>query len=355
MSIDDGSTVSEKLIDWYEHNKRDLPWRHTDNPYLIWISEIILQQTRVNQGMDYYLRFVDRFPDVQTLAAADENEVLKYWQGLGYYSRARNLHRAARQIMEIYSGQFPISHSEVLCLSGIGDYTAAAICSFAYDHSYAVVDGNVYRVLSRYFGIETPIDSTEGKKLFSQLAKEILSPSHPGIHNQAVMEFGALQCVPANPDCEGCVLRDSCVAFESNRVSLLPIKDKKTKVTKRHFNYLYIRYGDSTFLQKRTKKDVWQNLYEFPLIESDHLFEVDELLNNPAFNALIEGVQVNLRSVSPIRKHILTHRQIFARVFVIEIDRMNEKLNNFELTNTDKIHDYPVSRLMEMFLEDHLA
>lgn len=355
MSIEAKSRVSETLIAWYELNKRDLPWRHTDNPYLIWISEIILQQTRVNQGMDYYLRFVDRFLDVQTLAAAEENEVLKYWQGLGYYSRARNLHRAARQIMEIYSGQFPHNHNEVLCLSGIGEYTAAAICSFAYDQAYAVVDGNVFRVLSRYFGIDTPIDSTGGKKIFSALAREVLSTTHPGIHNQAIMEFGALQCVPVSPNCEECVLRDSCAAFASNRVSVLPVKDKKTKVTQRYFNYLYIRHQGTTFLQKRTKKDVWQNLYEFPLIESDRLLEVEELLENPVFKTLTEGAQVHLQSISAIRKHILTHRQIFARVFTIEIDRLNENLKAFESTTADEIQRFPVSRLMEVFLEDHLT
>ena len=230
---------SRKLIDWYRENGRDLPWRRTKNPYLIWISEIILQQTRVAQGYDYYQRFVARFPDVFALAAADEDEVMKYWQGLGYYSRARNLHAAARRMAE--AGGFPVTYAGVRALKGVGEYTAAAICSFAYDMPYAVVDGNVYRVLSRWLGIDTPIDSTEGKKLFVRIADELLDCECPGLYNQAIMDFGALQCTPVAPDCLFCPLSDFCVARLKGIASSLPVKQHKIKVTNRYFNYIYVR------------------------------------------------------------------------------------------------------------------
>ena len=216
------SEFADKLIVWYEDNKRDLPWRDTKDPYRIWISEIILQQTRVAQGYDYFVRFMERFPDVFTLAQADEDEVMKYWQGLGYYSRARNLHAAARSMAE--NGGFPTTYQEVRALKGVGEYTAAAICSFAYDMPYAVVDGNVYRVLSRWMGIETPIDSTQGKKLFAQVAQELMDQKRPALYNQAIMDFGALQCTPASPDCLFCPLADSCLALAKGKVDALPVK-----------------------------------------------------------------------------------------------------------------------------------
>ena len=237
---------SRKLIDWYRENGRDLPWRRTKDPYLIWISEIILQQTRVAQGYDYYQRFVTRFPDVYALAAADEDEVMRYWQGLGYYSRARNLHAAARSMAE--AGGFPVTYAGVRALKGVGEYTAAAICSFAYDMPYAVVDGNVYRVLSRWLGIDTPIDSAEGKKLFVQVADELLDRGRPDLYNQAIMDFGALQCTPVAPDCLFCPLNDSCVARLKGIAGSLPVKQHKTKVTDRYFNYIYVRMGAYTFI-----------------------------------------------------------------------------------------------------------
>ena len=257
---------SRKLIDWYRENGRDLPWRRTKNPYLIWISEIILQQTRVVQGYDYYQRFVARFPDVFALAAADEDEVMKYWQGLGYYSRARNLHAAARRMAE--AGGFPVTYTGVRALKGVGEYTAAAICSFAYGMPYAVVDGNVYRVLSRWLGIDTPIDSAEGKKLFVRVADELLDRERPGLYNQAIMDFGALQCTPVAPDCLFCPLNDSCVARLKGIAGSLPVKQHKNKVTNRYFNYIYVRMGAYTFIHKRSGNDIWKNLYEPPLIET---------------------------------------------------------------------------------------
>lgn len=232
--------ISDILIRWYEENKRDLPWRRTSDPYLIWISEIILQQTRVVQGLEYFNRFTERFPNVAALAMADEDEVMKYWQGLGYYSRARNLHAAARQIMNDFDGVFPRTREEVLSLRGIGDYTVAAICSFAYRLPYATVDGNVFRVLARLFDIDLSIDGGEGKKYFTALAQSLLDERRPDLFNQAMMEFGALQCVPKSPDCECCPLNGKCLGLAARRVERLPVKSGKTVVKPRYFNYLYI-------------------------------------------------------------------------------------------------------------------
>ena len=344
---------SNILSEWYYKNKRDLPWRDISDPYRIWISEIILQQTRVNQGLSYYNRFIEKFPTVTDLANADEDIVLKYWQGLGYYSRARNLHKAARQIMINYHGIFPTEHSQVIKLSGIGDYTAAAICSFAYNQPYAVVDGNVNRVLSRVFGILTPIDSSLGKKEFALLAQNLISASNPGIHNQALMEFGALQCVPIAPDCKICPLQSSCIAFENNSVSSLPVKSPKKKATHRFFNYLFIRFGDSTFLQKRIARDIWQNLFEFPLIETDHLLNATELVESDFFNSIFsDNNSVEILNISNPMKHILSHRVIHTQFITILISNDNERLKQFIQVPLMKIDNYAVSRLMELFLEN---
>jgi len=344
--------ISNTLIEWYEQNKRELPWRDITDPYKIWISEIILQQTRVNQGLSYYLRFIERFPTVSQLAQAEEDEVLKYWQGLGYYSRARNLYKAAKQVVTKFNGVFPTNHKDVLQLAGIGDYTAAAICSFAYNQAYAVVDGNVYRVLSRLFGIATPIDSTPGKKEFAELAKNLLSKNEPASHNQAIMEFGALQCSPSSPDCQNCPLQNSCRAYQTNLVSTLPVKAQKTKVTNRFFNYLFIEFQGNTFLQKRTGKDVWQNLYEFPLIESEKLFTSAELIENEYFKTLFaKTTEVDIYKISNPMKHVLSHRVIYAQFITIRINELNEDFEKFTKTPINGIDKFAVSRLMELFLE----
>lgn len=344
--------ISNNLIKWYNVNKRDLPWRNITDPYKIWISEIILQQTRVNQGMSYYLRFIERFPTLIELAEASEDEVLKYWQGLGYYSRARNLHKAANQVVSTYGGVFPTSHTDVLKLAGIGDYTAAAICSFAYTQPYAVVDGNVYRVLSRLFGIETPIDSSTGKKEFAHLAQDLLSIDEPSTHNQAIMEFGALYCLPSSPDCINCQLNNVCKAYKLNLVSQLPIKSQKTKVTQRFFNYLFIEINGTTFLQKRTAKDVWQNLYEFPLIETDHLLNSSELIVNEDFKSVFNGIEeVSIIKTTNPMKHILSHRVIFAQFVSLKISNESEILKRFIKTPISELDQFAVSRLMELFLE----
>ena len=344
---------SAQLINWYQVHKRDLPWRNISDPYRIWISEIILQQTRVNQGLDYYLRFVERFPNVEMLADAEEDEVLKYWQGLGYYSRARNLHQAARQIIQDFGGVFPKTYPEVLRLKGVGTYTAAAICSFAYNLPYAVVDGNVYRVLSRLFAIETPIDSHSGKKEFDSLAQQLIENSAPSLHNQALMEFGALQCVPVSPDCSVCPLRVFCKAYELKMVERLPVKSKKTPTKQRFFNYLVINFNQYIFLQKRTADDIWKNLYEFPLIETDHLLTEAELFENDFFQKLFQGIkEISILQISKPVHHLLTHRRITAQFITLQIAKKSEALKQFiEIPNTE-IDDFAVSRLMELYLKN---
>ena len=344
--------ISYLLTEWYKQNKRDLPWRDISDPYKIWISEIILQQTRVNQGMNYYLRFIERFQTVEELAKADEDEVLKYWQGLGYYTRARNLHKAAKQVVSDFNGIFPTQHADILKLAGIGDYTAAAISSFAFNQPYAVVDGNVFRVLARVFGIETAIDSNSGKKEFTQLAQNLLSKTDPALHNQAIMEFGALQCVPASPDCNNCPLISHCRAFELNIVSKLPVKSQKTKVSNRYFNYLFIEFQGYTFIQKRTAKDVWQNLYEFPLIETEQLLSSSELIENDYFKSLFDDVtETNILKTSNPMKHVLSHRVIYAQFISIRVSNLSKLLNQFNQIKINDLDDFAVSRLMELFLE----
>ena len=308
------NNFSEILINWYREHKRELPWRESSDPYLIWISEIILQQTRVVQGYDYFIRFIKRFPDVTSLAEADEDEVMKFWQGLGYYSRARNLHAAARSM----NGVFPKTYPEVLALKGVGEYTAAAICSFAYNMPYAVVDGNVYRVLSRYLGIETPIDSTEGKKLFASLAGEFLDKSRPAVYNQAIMDFGAIQCTPQNPACLFCPLAGSCMALSKSMVAQLPVKQHKTKTTERFLNYIYVRAGACTFINKRTGNDIWKNLFELPLIETASSVTEEELLALPEFIKLFDKEEVPVvRSICRNVKHVLSHLVLYANFYEV--------------------------------------
>ncbi len=341
---------SKILIEWYQVHKRELPWRESTDPYLIWISEIILQQTRVVQGYNYFVRFVERFPDVATLAAADEDEVMKFWQGLGYYSRARNLHAAARSM----NGVFPRTYPEVRALKGVGDYTAAAICSFAYDLPYAVVDGNVYRLLSRYFGIDTPIDSTQGKKFFAALADELLDRRHPAVYNQAVMEFGAIQCVPQSPDCAGCPLSDSCLALSGGKVSQLPVKQHKTKSTDRYFNYLYVRAGTYTYIHKRTGNDIWKNLFELPLVETLLPVPEEEFPAIPAFQTLIaEGESPVIRSVCREVKHVLSHRVIHANFYEVTLPADTLSFAGYQRIPASEIDQYAVSRLVHAYLEKY--
>ena len=273
MLISPNAFFTDNLLKWFATNHRPLPWKGEKNPYLIWLSEIILQQTTVKQGLPYYERFVAAYPSVKQLANAPEDEVMKLWEGLGYYSRARNLHATAKHIAYELNASFPNTYADIIKLKGVGAYTAAAIASFAFDLPHAVLDGNVYRVLSRFFGIETPIDSIQAKKIFTELANELLDKKRPADFNQAMMDFGATHCTPSNPNCRNCLLNTHCFAFLNKKTGELPIKSKKLIKRDRFFNYLIINQGDSVFIKKRLEKDIWQNLYDFPLIETYRLIE----------------------------------------------------------------------------------
>jgi A/G-specific adenine glycosylase len=313
---------SKVLIKWYLQNKRDLPWRTTLNPYHIWLSEIMLQQTRVAQGTPYYRSFVTAFPTVFDLAAANEEQVLKLWQGLGYYSRARNLHKTAQYVANELSGKFPNNYNHLLKLKGVGEYTAAAIASFSYNEAVPVVDGNVFRVLSRYFDVETDIALASAKKEFTALAFELMPKDQPAIFNQAIMEFGALQCVPKSPNCGICVFNSSCAALQKKKVDQLPVKSKKLKVRNRFFNYLVVTdANEKTIIQKRTAKGIWHNLYEFPLIETDSPVDFDFISTNiqDEFfknNTIISIEDGNDKSII----HKLSHQHLHIKFWKIKVE-----------------------------------
>ena len=336
-------TFAPLLLKWYATHKRILPWRDIKDPYKIWISEIILQQTRVAQGYDYFVRFIKKFPNVKILAAAKEDEVLKLWQGLGYYSRARNLHAAAKSM----GGVFPHTYEGVRALKGVGDYTAAAICSFAYNMPYAVLDGNVYRVLSRVFGISTPIDSPDGKKEFSALAQQLLDKKNPGDYNQAIMDFGATCCTPQTPQCKTCPMKKFCVANQKGLQEKLPVKSQKTKISARYFHYIYVEQGKFTWLHKRGAGDVWQNLYELPLIETP----IEKF--NPAKNAQLKKWFGSSRVVTvgkPV-KHVLSHRIIYAHIHKVVLSPIRKVPLEFMRVPTKDLPKYAVSRLVQKLLE----
>ena len=362
--------ISLTLAQWYEQNKRDLPWRNTHDPYKIWLSEIILQQTRVDQGLSYYLRFISSFPDVFSLARAQEDEVLKLWQGLGYYSRARNMHKTASEIVSVYKGVFPKDYHTLLRLKGIGPYTAAAIASFAYNQAYPVVDGNVIRVLARIFNIDLPIHSSRANTLFNELALALLDKVNPARHNQAIMEFGALQCKPGQPDCSVCPLNELCLAYSLGVVDKRPVRKPTPIRKKRFFNYFCLSNGRHTWLQQRKNKDIWQNLWEFPLYETTELLDwqtattiLSKLLSapqaglnpiSPSSRTELLNSKIVLRSVQNLN-HILSHQHIQARFFTILIPESVEALptewSKIELNEIDKL---AVSRLTEIYLENHM-
>lgn len=329
------------ITDWYRQNKRALPWRSTKDPYSIWLSEIILQQTRVDQGTAYYLKFLENYPTIHNLAQAEEQEVLNHWQGLGYYSRARNLHTAAKHIAYDLDGQFPNNFKDLLKLKGVGEYTAAAIASFSFKEPVAVVDGNVYRVLSRVFDIETPIDSAEGKKQFAQLAQELISTTDPDTHNQAIMEFGALHCTPANPKCESCPLIAMCLSYEKDTIQSRPVKSKKTKVRDRYFHYLLFEDQENFYISQRTEKDIWQNMYEFPLIETDTKLELKD------FSPYTES-QPTL--ISSEITHILSHQKIHTLFYHFPASAIIEQENLLKVSKQD-FTDYPIPRVIDRYLE----
>jgi len=330
---------------WYRQNKRNLPWRETNNPYLIWLSEIILQQTRVSQGKSYYLKFVNHYPKIHDLANADEKDILNLWQGLGYYSRARNLHFAAKQVVKEFNGVFPSKFEEIKRLKGVGDYTASAIASFAFGLPHAVVDGNVYRVLSRYYADSTPIDSSQGQKLFKAYAQDLIGTDNPAEFNQAIMELGATVCTPQNPACEICPVNERCGAFLKSNPLNFPVKAKKTKVSNKYFNY-FVGSSDQLQIEKRMGKGIWQNMFQLPLIESDKKLTLKDV------NILTEE-KWRIKALIKITeyKHILSHQKIHATFWRIEspINSQEEYLS----VSLNEIQDYPLPRLIDKYLEEN--
>ena len=338
---------SQTLINWYNQNKRDLPWRKTKNPYFVWLSEIMLQQTRVAQGLSYYLKFTATFPTVFDLAKADKETVLKLWQGLGYYSRARNLHFTAKYIANELCGKFPITYEEIKKLKGIGDYTASAIASICFDEPTAVVDGNVYRVLARYYGIETAINSSKGNKEFKELAQEILDKENAGTFNQAIMDFGAIQCKPKKPLCMFCPFAESCVALQKGKVEVLPVKEKKIKVRKRYFNYLVVKTDDDkTVLNLREGKGIWQGLYEFPVVETRLSIGFEELITSEKFLEIFPNTkEVTLFNEKEI-VHKLSHQHLYTKFWIVETESVKANVISWAA-----IFNYPVPVLVANFLE----
>jgi A/G-specific adenine glycosylase len=318
------------LLKWFRENGRDLPWRQTRDPYAIWLSEIILQQTQVKQGWEYWERFMHHWPTVEALAKATEDKVLREWQGLGYYSRARNLHYAAKQIVAL--GHFPDTLAEIKQLKGVGDYTAAAIGSIAFGLPAAVVDGNVYRVLARHFGIDTPINTTEGKKTFAAMAQELLPPKEASAYNQAIMDFGAIQCTPQSPHCDSCPLMESCIAFRERRVAQLPVKLKTLKVTERHLIYIYIRCQGQTAIRRRGPGDIWQGLWEPVLVDT------------------VSAVPPTAKLLCHHVKHVLTHRVLYADFYLLETDVRPELPSDYIWISESDLDNYALPRLIEVLL-----
>lgn len=343
--------LPKRLTHWYLQNKRDLPWRKTHEPYQIWLSEIILQQTRIEQGLPYFYKFINAYPSVFDLANAPADEVLKLWQGLGYYSRARNLHETAQYVAFELNGKFPDNYKGLLKLKGVGDYTASAIASFCYNEPVAVVDGNVYRVLSRIFGIDTPINSTQGIKEFKILAQELLDRKDPATFNQAIMEFGALHCKPQNPYCDSCPFNDMCLALKNDTIKSLPVKLKKTKVRKRFFNYLVFDLeNEKTIIEQREGKGIWNGLYQFPLVESDKLIGEKDLIEREEFYELTKngGFSLKLFNEDPV-VHKLSHQHLYTRFWIVDAENPSETS-----VSLDTISAYPVPVLIGNFLNEYL-
>ncbi|MBR5920839.1 MAG: A/G-specific adenine glycosylase [Bacteroidales bacterium] len=323
--------LADTLISWYEDHKRDLPWRGEPDPYKIWVSEIILQQTRVQQGWDYYLRFIDNFPDVKALAEADEDWVLKVWQGLGYYSRARNMHAAAREIMEKHGGHFPNEYDKILSLKGIGNYTAAAISSIAFGLPYPAVDGNVIRIVSRIFGICDDVTQPAVVKKITAICEMEIDSKRPGVFNQAAMDFGAIQCVPRNPNCDECPFQSSCYAYNNHLVDILPVKKKKAESKHRYFHYTVYLSDNQTIIEKRTGSDIWRNMYQFPLTETNS----EEYADKPLFSI----------------REVLSHQIIHAAFYVKTVKKLPKLSQNQLVIPFDDMEKYPMPKIMTEFLK----
>ncbi|NCD69610.1 A/G-specific adenine glycosylase [Mucilaginibacter agri] len=345
-------SFSNEITSWYNSNKRDLPWRNTTDSYTIWLSEIILQQTRVEQGMPYFYRFLERYPTVADFAAATEDDILKLWQGLGYYSRGRNMLATARLVNEHYKGRFPTQYNELIKLKGVGEYTAAAIASFSANEAKAVVDGNVYRVLARYFGISEPINSPAGKKLFQQTANDVLNMEHPGLHNQAMMELGALVCKPKNPACGICPIKTDCYAFLNNATTQLPQKLKTVKVRERYFHYFLVTNGSEILMNKRGPKDIWANMYDMPMIETSENMNAYEVLN------LAESIEYfghtpQVSEVSGPHKHVLTHQRLNINFIILNSREIKLKQEWF-YANEEKLKNLAMPQIIFLFLTNFL-
>ena len=343
--------LNREIINWYEFNKRDLPWRNTTNPYNIWISEIMLQQTQVVTVIDYYHRFMNSFPTIKDLASANEQEVLNHWQGLGYYSRARNLHQSAKTVVDDYEGVFPNSFDEILKLKGIGVYTASAIAAFAFNLPKAAVDGNVYRVLSRLFGVYELTNSPKGKKAFQELADELMADAEPQIYNQAIIEFGALQCTAKIPKCEECPLQANCFAYLNKAQNLLPVKKKKIKITNRYFYYLYIYNEERFLLKQRGDDDIWRKMFEFPLIEADNKIELVDLINTESWRSLFVDIKIEVKDHLVTKVHKLSHQNLHIEFIEVKVDNDTiNSLSSFVCVDSELSKDYPLPKPIELYL-----
>lgn len=343
----------EILIKWNRNkNKREMPWKGEKDPYKIWISEIILQQTRVQQGLAYYNRFIKAWPNVKSLAKATQQEVYKLWEGLGYYSRCRHLMTSAKFINDELGGRFPEKYEDILSLKGIGDYTAAAIASFAFNQPYAVVDGNVFRVLARFFGVQAPVDTTEGKKIFKRLAGELIDKRNPAEYNQSIMDFGAVVCKPVLPLCNECPLQNLCVAYEKKSVNILPLKEKNIKTRHRFFNYLIVEKGNKIYINQRIEKDIWQNLYEFILVETDNLVSEKEFLKSPGIANTLNGNNFKVNKISKTFSQKLTHQTISGRFFHISIENPIAHLKKYKAVSRNELKKLAFPKFIASYLQD---
>jgi A/G-specific adenine glycosylase len=342
---------NDDLLHWYQANKRTLPWRDTTDAYVIWLSEIILQQTRVEQGMPYFYRFLEKYPDVGSFAAAGEDDILKLWQGLGYYSRGRNMLKTARMVQEHHNGIFPNSYEQLLELKGIGEYTAAAIASFSANEARAVVDGNVYRVLARYFGIEEAINGPAGKTIFQATADDLLNKQNPGLHNQAMMEFGAILCKPKNPACGTCPVREGCYAFLHNAVNSLPVKLNKLKIRERYLNYFLVTDGHNLLMNRRSDQDIWANMYDMPLVETASMLPPDELFALPEIKEYF-GNDIKIEEIFPVKKHVLTHQRLYVRFIKLQNTPLKLKDQWFD-TGLDDLKNLAMPKVIFIFIKNN--
>jgi A/G-specific adenine glycosylase len=342
---------SERLLHWASSQHRPMPWKDEKNPYFIWLSEIILQQTKVEQGLPYFQNFAKTYPTISDLANAAEDDVMKLWQGLGYYSRARNLHATAKHIANNLNGVFPKTYEEILLLKGVGEYTAAAIASFAYNLPHAVVDGNVYRVIARMLDIQTPIDTTEGKKLFFSLANEWIDKAQAGKYNQAIMDFGATLCTPKTPNCKSCPFITDCQAFKNKTIDKRPVKSKKLIKKERHFHYLILNYKEKTWISKRSQKDIWQNLYEFPLIELNEKQDNSEVKKQELWQSLLSNIDFSITKISKPYFQTLTHRKITATFWEIELS-VPISAKSFIETDKTNLKQFAFPNIIIQYLQD---